>query len=271
MQTLLPGIPTLQDFTVTQVELWLFCLIRVSFCVFLLPVLMSEEVPVSLKAGLSFFISLVLFPTLPAQSIGIPDNLGDLFSMAIRELYVGLVMGFAGTFAFVGLRLAGAWMDQEIGFSMIQLFNPLAGEEETALGNFLQLLFGMLLIATGNYILWLQAIGESFRAIPLASAQFNSEAILEGFVKLTTLAFEFGIKASAPILVTLFVTSVSLAIVARIMPQINAWLIGMPLKIGLGVFVLWSTLPVLWSLFQKHHFEVVDHALFMQRLLIPHP
>jgi flagellar biosynthesis protein FliR len=271
MSSVLPGIPTLQDFTVTQIELWLFCLIRVSFCVFLLPVLMSDEVPLSVRAGLSFFISLVLFPTLPAQSIGLPDNLGDLFSMAMRELYVGLVMGFAGTFAFVGLRLAGAWMDQEIGFSMVQLFNPLVGEEETAMGSFLQLLFGMLLIASGNYILWLQAIGESFRAIPLASAQFNSEAVLEGFVKLTTSAFEFGIKASAPILVTLFLTSVALAIVARIMPQMNAWLIGMPLKIGLGLLVLWSTMPMIWSLFQKHHMQVVDYALMMQRVLIPKP
>jgi flagellar biosynthetic protein FliR len=191
--------------------------------------------------------------------------------MALRELYVGLVMGFAGTFAFAGLRLAGAWIDQEIGFSMIQLLNPLAGEEETAMGNFLQLLFGMLLIASGNYILWLQAIGESFRAIPLAAAQFRSEAILEGFTRLTTLSFEFGIKAAAPVMVTLFLTSVSLAIVARIMPQINAWLVGMPLKIGLGILLLWSTLPLIWNLFQKHHAIVVDHALMMQRIMAPSP
>lgn len=267
MHTLIPGIPTLQDFTVTQIELWLLSLIRISVCVFMLPVLMTEEVPLTLRAGLSFFISLLIFPTIPPQSIGLPETPADLFALALREMYVGAVMGFAGTFAFFGLRLAGSWMDQEIGFSMVQLFNPLSAEEETAIGNFIQLIFGMLLIASGAYVYWLQAVGESFRAIPLAGAHIASDGVLEIFLRLTTLGFIFGIKASAPVLVTLFLTTVALAIVARIMPQMNVWLIGAPLKIGLGTLVLWTTMPVLWKLFQSHHEMIVAHAMALQRVL----
>lgn len=271
MQTLLPGIPTLQDFSVTQIELWLLCLLRVSFCVFLMPVLMNEEVPLSVRAGLSFFVSLAIFPAIPAQSIALPESPAALFSLALRELYVGIVMGFTGTFAFVGLRMAGAWIDQEIGFSMIQLFNPIAGEEETAMGNFLQIVFGLLMVVSGNYVMWLQAIGESFRAIPIGAAEFNPGGLMSQFTYLSTLAFIFGLKVSAPVIVTLFLTSVALAIVARIMPQVNAWLIGMPLKIALGVLLLWSTLPMMWSLFQTYHEQVVNRALIMQGLMAPSP
>jgi flagellar biosynthesis protein FliR len=269
MHTLLPGIPTLQDFSVTQIELWLLCLLRVSFCVFLMPVLMNEEVPLSVRAGLSFFVSLAIFPAIPAQTVALPETPAEIFALALRELYVGIVMGFTGTFAFVGLRMAGAWIDQELGFSMIQLFNPIAGEEETAMGNFLQIVFGLLMIVSGNYVLWLQAIGESFRAIPLGGAEFNNAGMLASFTHLSTMAFIFGLKVSAPVIVTLFLTSVALAIVARIMPQVNAWLIGMPLKIGLGILLLWSTLPMMWSLFQAYHDQVISRALIMQRLMSP--
>jgi flagellar biosynthesis protein FliR len=267
MHVLLPGIPTLQDFSVTQIEIWLLSLLRVSFCIFLLPVLMGDEVPLTLRVGLSFFVSLILFPTLPQQTMALPENPADLLALALRELYVGAIMGFAGTFAFFGLRLAGAWMDQEIGFSSIQMFNPVALEEETAIGSYLQLVFGMLLVASGGYLFWLRAIGESFQVIPIGGANLAAKGIINGWIELTTLGFLFGIKASAPVLVTLFLTTVALAIVARIMPQVNAWLVGMPLKIGLGVVVLSSTLPLLWDLFQKHHQLVVAHALGLQRII----
>jgi len=267
MHTVLPGVPALQDFTITQLEIWMLALIRVSFCIFLLPVLMGDEVPVTLRAGLTFFVSILLFPTLPQQALALPENPAQLFSLALRELYVGAVMGFSGTFAFLGLRLAGAWMDQEVGFSMVQLFNPIALEEETALGNFMQLIFAMLLIATGGYLYWLQAIGESFKAIPIGGAHFALDGVLEGFIRLSTLSFLFGIKAAAPVMVTLFLTSVALGIVARIMPQINAWLVGMPLKIGLGLVVLWTTLPVIWHLFRHHHEDIVQRALMLQSIM----
>ena len=63
--SVLQGVPALQDFTTAQIEIWLLVLVRVSVMVFLLPILSTDDVPTRFKAGLSFFLSIILFPALP--------------------------------------------------------------------------------------------------------------------------------------------------------------------------------------------------------------
>lgn len=244
-----PGVPTLGDFTVLQIELWLLVLVRVSVLVFLMPIIFTDEVPARLKAAFSFFLSLIVFPLLPDTVITAPENLGEYFLIGIREVYIGLVMGFAGTFLFAGLRIAGSWIDQETGFASVQLFNPTAQEEDTPMGHLMFLLFIMLLLSTNGYAFYLHALAESFRIIPLASTQEADPNVLGVFARMSTEAFLLGMKVAAPVVSTLFVSSIALALIARIMPQMNVWLVGMPMKIALGMVTLMFALPLIWQAF----------------------
>ena len=262
-----PGVPTLGDFTVLQIELWLLVLLRVSMLVFLLPILSTDEVPARLKAAMSFFLSLVLFPLLPPGTIEIPSSLGAYFMLAIREVYIGLVMGFAGTFMFTGLRLAGSWIDQETGFASVQLFNPMAQEEDTPLGHLLFLLFIMLLLSTQGYAFYIKAMAESFRIIPLASAQEASAGILTIFMRMSTSAFVLGLKVASPVVTTLFVSSIALALIARIMPQMNVWLVGMPMKLALGMLTTIFALPLLWQAFLGEQGRMQEYWVGLMRLM----
>jgi flagellar biosynthetic protein FliR len=261
------GIPTLGDFTVVQIELWLLVLVRISVLVFLMPLLFTEEVPARLKAAMSFFLSLVIFPLLPATTLEIPESLGAYFLLAIREIYIGLVMGFAGTFIFAGLRLAGSWIDQEAGFASVQLFNPVAQEEDTPMGHLLFLIFIMLLLSTDGYAFYLRALAESFRLIPLGHAQEAAPGVLAVFTRLSANAFLLGMKVAAPVVSTLFISSIALALIARIMPQMNVWLVGMPMKIGLGILTLMFALPLLWHAFQGEQERIHSYWLVLMRTM----
>lgn len=265
--TALNGIPALQDFTVAQIEIWLLVLIRISMMVFLLPILGLEEVPARLKAALSFFLSLILFPTLPPTEIAIPPNVMSYVFMALQEIYIGALMGFAGTFVFAGLRLAGSWIDSETGYAMTQMFNPVAQEEDTPLGYLLFILFILLLLSTGGYMFYLQAIAESFRLIPLASAQMASGQVLTVFLQLSLNAFLLGIKVAAPVVAALFISSIGLAIIARIMPQMNVWMVGMPMKIALGVMVMLYSLPMMWQAFLKEQASINAYWIALMRIV----
>jgi flagellar biosynthetic protein FliR len=247
----LPGVPGIQDFTVAQIELWLLVLVRVSMMVFLLPIINSDEIPTRLKAGLSFFLSLIIFPSLPQAALEIPSSLAAYFILAMRELYIGAVMGFAATFIFVGLRFAGSWIDQESGFSMMQIFNPMMQEEDTPLAHFMFILFILLLLSTGGYVFYIRAISESFQILPLGWAHFASADMIRVFVQMSTDAFVLGLKVAAPVVTTLFISSVALAIIARIMPQMNVWLVGMPMKLALGILTLFFALPMMWQTFLR--------------------
>jgi flagellar biosynthesis protein FliR len=262
-----PGVPSIEDFTVVQIELWLLVLLRVSVMVFLLPILNSDEVPSRLKAGLALFLSFILFPTLPETSLAVPGNVVAYFLLAMREIYVGAVMGFAATFIFMGIRFAGSWIDQEAGFSILQLFNPQAGEEDTPIGHLLFILFTLLMLATGGYIFYIRAIAESFQVIPLAGAHAASADMVAVFARLSTNAFLLGLKVAAPVVTTLFVSSIALAIIARIMPQMNVWLVGMPMKLAMGMLTTLFALPLLWQTFLKEQDILQAYYLALMRLM----
>ena len=262
-----PGVPTLGDFTVLQIELWLLVLVRVSMLVFLMPILFSEDVPARLKAAMAFFLSLVLFPLLPPGSVEIPASLGGYFLLALRETYIGLVMGFAGTFVFAGLRVAGSWMDQETGFASVQLFNPVAQDEDSPMGHLLFMIFIMLLLSTGGYAFYLQALAESFRLIPLSQADMSQHGILAVFARMSSDAFVLGMKVAAPVVSTLFLSSIALALMARIMPQMNVWLVGMPMKLALGMLTLGFSLPLLWHVFQVEQERIHGYWITLMRVM----
>lgn len=265
--TALDGIPALQDFTVAQIELWLLVLVRVSVLVFLLPILSTDEVPARFKAGMSFFLSLILFPTLPHTVVAIPSNLPAYLMMAIKEIYIGAVMGFAGTFVFAGLRFAGSWIDAETGFNMMQIMNPIAQEEDTPLGHLIFILFILLLLCTGGYMFYLQAIAESFQLIPLAGANAASGHMIAVFIQLSTNAFLLGMKVAAPVVTTLFVSSIGLAVIARIMPQMNVWMVGMPMKIALGTLTTIFALPLMWQAFLKEQESLQGYWIVLMRMM----
>lgn len=265
--TALAGIPALQDFTVAQIEIWLLVLLRISVMVFLLPILSTDEVPSRLKAGLAFFLSIIIFPVLPQTAINIPPNLPAYIFMAMKELYIGAVMGFAATFIFAGLRFAGAWIDGETGFNMTQIMNPMAQEEDTAMAHLIFIIFVLLLLATGGYAFYLQALAESFRLIPLTGAQMASRDMMEVFTILTTDSFLLGMKVAAPVVATLFISSVALAIIARIMPNMNVWMVGMPMKIALGIMTLAFTLPLMWQAFLKQQNSIHGYWIGLMRLM----
>ncbi|GEM_PF-302250 len=265
--TALDGIPALQDFTVTQIELWLLVLIRISVMVFLLPILNTDEVPQRLKAGMSFFLSLILFPTLPHSVIAIPESVPAYIMLAVKEIYIGLVMGFAGTFVFAGLRFAGSWIDAESGFNMMQVMNPVAQEEDTPMGHLLFIIFILLLLSTGGYMFYLQAIAESFRMIPLTGAHAASGGMVAVFLQLSLNAFLLGMKVAAPIITTLFISSVALAIIARIMPQMNVWMVGMPMKLALGAMTMFFALPLMWQAFIKEQDSLQEYWIVLMRMM----
>ena len=263
----LDGIPALQDFTVAQIEIWLLVLIRISIMVFLLPILSTEEIPTRFKAGLSFFLSIIIFPVIPAVSIEIPSNVFAYIFLAMKEIYVGAVMGFAATFIFSGLRFAGAWIDSETGFNMTQIMNPVAQEEDTAMAHLMFIMFILLLLITGGHIFYLQAIAESFRLIPLTGAHMATTGMVSTFSWLTMDSFLLGMKVAAPVVATLFISSIALAIIARIMPQMNVWMVGMPMKLGLGMLTLIFALPLMWQAFLKQQGYLQEYWIGLMRLM----
>jgi flagellar biosynthesis protein FliR len=241
-------------FTMDQVQYYLLILVRISTMIALLPIFGGQQVPVQLKAGFALLLSIIIFITLvPAGKLVAPQPLtiGLLILLIIKEAVVGLAVGFASSFLFTAVQFAGRLVDTEIGFGFVEIADPFSDEMVTALGQFQIILFTILfLLFNGHYFL-LIAMQRSFDLIPLTAAHFPGGPMSKHITEMIGTVFIIAFKLAAPIYVTLILTELAMGIVARTVPQINIFFVGLPLKIIVGLGTAFLVLPMLATLFKS--------------------
>lgn len=231
-------------FALVQNEVGLFLLIfvRVSGIFSTAPLLGSRNVPLIVKAGLSLILALVLLPLLSQQPPVLPESVPMYFLLVIKEYLVGLIFGFTASFIFSAIQMAGFLIDTQIGFGMVNVFDPLFGQQMPLIGNFKYLIALFVFLATNGHHLLLTALVSSFRLIPAGLAVIPP-LIAPFMLDLVAGFFSIALKISLPVLVTLVLMDVGMGILAKTMPQMNIFMVGMPAKILIGIFVLSMAFP----------------------------
>jgi flagellar biosynthetic protein FliR len=232
--------------------------VRISTVIALIPIFGSQQVPPQIKVAVSLLLSVILFSSVMSLKPQFPQafSLGLFFMLVIKEAMVGLALGFVTSFIFAAVQFAGQLIDTEIGFGFVEVVDPFTEEPITVLGQFQMIIFTILfLLFNGHYFLIL-AIQKSFELLPLFTAHIPGGK--ESFHITTMVAniFILGLRFAAPIYVTLMLTEIALGVVARTVPQINIFFVGLPLKILVGLGIMIIALPMLANLF-KQTFEIL--------------
>ena len=252
-------------FTLLQNHLGVFLLIfaRLSGIFSTAPVFGARNVPLLVKAGLALLLAYLVLPLVSFNQVSIPEALLPYSAVVIGEFLIGLIMGFACSFIFHGIQMAGALLDTQIGFGIVNVLDPQFGQQVPLVGNFKYILAILVFLTSNSHHLFLSAMLYSFKAIPLTQALIRPE-ITDIITDMVVNIFIVALKISLPILVSLLLTDVALGILARSMPQMNIFVVGVPGKIIVGIFVLSLALP-----FYIAFLEVVFSGVFhnMYRLL----
>jgi flagellar biosynthetic protein FliR len=239
--------------------------LRLATALSVMPIYGFRGVPLTIKAGLAGFMSFLLLPAvhLPAAYLGAtpgatPSSLGflDFVALAAPEVLVGLIVGFIAGFIFYGVEMAGEFISLQMGFSIVTVMDPMT-EQQTSIIAQVQYLFATVIFLTFNgHIYLLEGLQQTFAAVPLGGLHFSA-GLMTIFLKLSTGLFVAAIKIAAPVMAALFLAEVALGIIARTVPQMNIFLVSLPLKIGLGLLGLALSLPMfayvldlLWKNFQ---------------------
>jgi flagellar biosynthetic protein FliR len=228
--------------TVGQFETFLLVAVRTTFIIFLMPVFSSAQVPVQVRFGLGLLVSFIVWqvvPTMPPFA-----GIGPLTAAVASQALVGLVFGFIGGLVFTGIQFAGEILDITVGFSIVNVINPLTSQTVSVLGEFeLALASFIYLIGNGHHYLF-EGIAGSFSLVPLPFAviQPGLENDVVGFF---SLAMWLVFQIAAPIAISLFVVNVGLSLMARVAPQLNVFAVGFPLQILVGLTMIIVSLPLL--------------------------
>jgi flagellar biosynthetic protein FliR len=245
-------------FTVDQIQYFLLIFVRISTIIALIPIFGSYQIPPQIKVALSLTLAIIMFPVIMAAKPVFPAGFSvALFMMlVVKEAMVGLAIGFVTQFIFTAIQLAGQLIDTEMGFGFVEVADPFTEEPITVLGQFQIIIFTILFLTFNGHYFLLLAIEKSFQILPLFSAHLPGGREAFHITGMMSNVFVLALRFAAPIYVTLILTEMALGVVARTVPQINIFFVGMPLKIVLGLGSMIFVLPMLAALFKKS-FEIL--------------
>ena len=225
-----------------QLGFFLLIFVRISGIFIVAPIFGSRNVTGRIKASLALIITYIIFPLVFNTNTVIPDQLLPYLFVVAGELIIGLILGFVSSLIFSAIQMAGQLLDMQIGFGIINIIDPLSGQQAPLVGNFKYILALITFLAINGHHVILSALFASFKLIPISGVVVNV-AITSFMVDMVSGMIVLALKISLPILVALLLSDMSLGILARTMPQMNIFVVGVPGKILIGIFVLSVALP----------------------------
>jgi flagellar biosynthetic protein FliR len=217
---------------------------RVGGLMLVAPVFSSKTVPAMLRAGVIVLLTWLLAPVVIAP--GAQPRLD--FTTAMTETLVGLALGL-GAAVFTGAAEAmGELLSISSGLSGATALDPITNASTQVLGQFTNLFAVSMLLAVDAHHLMLEALAESARLIPVGG-EIQVQAGLARMVGLGSALFLLGLRFAAPVIAVVLLGNVALAILTRVAPQLNVLSVAFPLQIGLGLFALAATVPLVGAFF----------------------
>ncbi len=240
--------------------LLIFCRISAFFVV--APLFSSRSVSIKFKVGVSFFMTLITF-----SSIGMTEPIpidSAYFASIIREIMMGLVLGYLALMFFTAIQVAGTFIDFQIGFALASVIDPMTGAQAPVFGNFKYYLAILIFLSINAHHFLIQGIMQSYEFVPLDGNLFaNIEAgtvsnfLVQSFSTVFMLAFQM----ATPFIVVIFMLDLVLGIMSKTTPQLNIFVVGIPTKILVGFIVFILIAYGLISIFEDL-FEDMFNAMY---------
>ncbi len=223
-------------FTLDNLEVFFAILVRISGFVFTAPFFSLRNVPQRAKVLLSIAISVIIFIMSDATTLEYTGVIGYA-AIIIKEAICGMILGLFATLAYHILSMAGNMMDMQIGFSNIQEFDPTSNVNITISSTFFGYAVMLMLIVTDMHLFILKAAMDSFELVPVGRMNLNGE-IYVSFAHFILDYMIIAFRITLPIFASILIVNTILAILAKVAPQMNMFVVGFQIKIFVGLTVL---------------------------------
>ncbi len=206
------------------------------------PLLARQQIPNAAKIGFSLLTGLILINIYPPPDVYPYNNLYALAFAVICELSVGLVIGFITALFFNAIYTAAHVIDMQIGFSMAQMYDMSAGTQVAVTSGLLNTVLVVSFVFSGGLNQLIIMTARTFAVIPVGGGILKPE-IVPLVAEAFTRCFVIALQISMPVLAAALLAEVALGVVVRTAPQMNVFVVGIPLKIVLGLFILMLMMP----------------------------
>lgn len=237
---------------------FLLILIRVTAFFVTVPIFAYRNIPTHFKIGSSFFLAWIMFYTIDIPVIPFDDV---FILLIVKEAIIGLMLGLIAYIILAALQIAGGFIDFQMGFAIANVIDPQTGAQSPLIGQYFYTIALLFLLTVDGHHLLLNGIFYSYQTIPIERLiDFGSDSFVAFIIELFSRMFLIAFQLSIPIVGCLFLVDIAMGIVSRTVPQLNVFVVGIPLKILVALVALLVFMGM-YIMLVKNLFELMIHAM----------
>jgi flagellar biosynthetic protein FliR len=217
-------------------------LTRISAFFLVLPVFGWKSIPVRIKVALIVLVAVFFSVVTPLAAKPEGVSVLEAILLIANEATYGLALGLIVTFVFTAVKFSGRIIERQMGLAMAQILDPMTGERTQPLCSLLEMIFIILFLSANGHHLLLLIISRSYETFPAGSVP-TMPVLASGIIKAGSTMFLLGLRLAAPMLAAFLLLMVVLAVLARMVPEMNILFISLPLRVGLGLLMAAIFLP----------------------------
>jgi len=266
------------DLTAAQTLVYLYSNIDVFMAVFvrvmgffiILPVTSGQNLPIQARLVLSLGIALLAFVANVVQLPPYDLSITGFAILLMSEFLVGIIIGLVVMVLFSIFHFVGQLVDFQIGFGMVNVMDPFGMQQTPITGNLYFLIVSVFFMTSGAIHLVIQAFFDSFGIIGLGQAVVLGNEHLAGqMLSIMVNYFHLGLRMALPVVGTILTVDIVLGILVKAVPNMNVFVVGLPIKVMAGLVVIYFIMPFLIGAFDMVMVDVVANIVEMMWRMVP--
>ena len=250
---------------VNSILAFLLIVFRISGMILAAPLLGMRNIPMQTKVGFAFAFALILFPLHATHALPQSKDLIQFAAVVFQEVAIGLLLGFTANLTFMALQMAGEFMSTQMGLSVAHVLDPVTQSQSPLIGQFFFYFAALLFLSLNVHHALIAGIDRSFTWIPLGhfigEGHLTASVMVQRCIHLCSELFVLAMTAGIPITGLLLVMEITLAFVAKVMPQMNVFMVAMPLKVLFGLLIILMALPAFAQVLGDHYAHLIQVLL----------
>lgn len=244
----------------------LMIFIRIGAMLTIVPFYNSNTIPTLVRLALALILTYVIFFNVTPYPFKEDDPMALLFIFGFKEVFVGVIMGFTLNIVFQGISFAGLLVGREMGLAMSSMFDPISGDDGNIIATLMSMAAVIVFIIINGHHFVVQSLSYSFKVIPIGGFVVT-ESLYELLIKYSGSIFILAVKIASPLIVAYFLVHLASGIISRVSPSFQVFFVLLPLKIGLGMFLLVLVMPLYIYLFRDLMYQYEDKLLELVKVL----
>jgi len=227
-------------------DVFLLVFIRIIGFLLILPVLSGSNINIWTKLMFAASAAFLITASGLVKNAVYINTAPGFVLLLFQEFLTGYIIGFTVYIAFNLVFFAGQLIDFQIGFSMVNVFDPLTQIQVPIVGNLFFLILTALLIQSGGLHALLSALFFGYRILPIGGAVIlNNHALMKIIMELMANFIVIAVQAALPIIGAVLIIDIAMGLLVKAVPQMNVFVVGMPIKLLAGLIMLYLMTPIL--------------------------